>query len=200
MLVEERQIINQLREGQTDTYQSVIREYNGLLYSIRQAFHLTNEKTRSEMQKTYVDVFHLILKEKTEQIKKTLTITMLEKCKKLFEDDLLIENHKAMKSQTQPFSKSDLKNKTFNEVIEIALEHLPVDNRVLYTLVEINQFSIEEAAEILNRTKETVEAELEMTQELLHTKIAALICPNELYEFNLIYCDDMVNRVMKEIK
>ncbi|MDQ2658373.1 MAG: hypothetical protein M3Y60_13205, partial [Bacteroidota bacterium] len=53
--------------------------------------------------------------------------------------------------------------------------------------------------EALGITESNVKVRLNRAKKMLRTEIEKLYSPSEIYEFNLRYCDGMVDRVMAEI-
>jgi RNA polymerase sigma-70 factor (ECF subfamily) len=67
---------------------------------------------------------------------------------------------------------------------------LPDDCKMVFSLSEMLGFSISEISELLNISESEAEIKFEKAGFSL----------TELFEFNLNYCDGMVERVMKEIE
>lgn len=83
-----------------------------------------------------------------------------------------------------------------NNEHEKAILNLPFQCRMIYMLHKLDGFSVAETAVLLNISESEVTEKLELADEILKK----VNTTTDAFEFNLIYCDSMVERVMKEIK
>ena len=91
-------------------------------------------------------------------------------------------------------------NKELARVLENALTHIPEDYRIVFTLRELNGLSVSETVESLQISESNVKVRLNRAKKMLRTEIEKMYSAEEIFEFNLIYCDRLVNRVMSAIK
>ena len=77
--------------------------------------------------------------------------------------------------------------------------HIPEDYRTVFLLREINGLNVLETAEILDITESNVKTRLSRAKSFLRKEIEKTYNKEEIFEFNLIYCDAMVERVMQKI-
>ena len=91
-------------------------------------------------------------------------------------------------------------NKELSQVIEAALGKLSEDYRMTFTLRELTGLSVQETAEIMDTTPSNVKVRLNRAKMMLRMEIEKTYSPEDIYEFNLVYCDKMVAQVMLEIK
>jgi RNA polymerase sigma-70 factor (ECF subfamily) len=66
-------------------------------------------------------------------------------------------------------------------------------------LREVQGFSVAETAELLGITPVNVKVRLNRAKSLLQKQLEQFYTANEIYSFNLIYCDNIVKRVFDEI-
>lgn len=85
-------------------------------------------------------------------------------------------------------------------ILENAIHQIPEDYRMVFTLRELNGLSVLETAEALAITESNVKVRLNRAKTMLQIEIKKLYSPQEIFEFNLGYCDVMVNRVMDRIR
>jgi len=71
---------------------------------------------------------------------------------------------------------------------------------MVYSLSEMLDFSIPEISELLNVSVSEAEMQYEKADQLMDENKKAEFSLAKLFEFNLIYCDGMVERVMKKIE
>lgn len=90
-------------------------------------------------------------------------------------------------------------NNELGNVIERALGNIPEDYRMVFSLREMNGLNVAETAELLNISESNVKVRLNRAKSMLRNEIQKEYSAEELFEFNLVYCDAMVERVMKKI-
>ncbi|HYF03488.1 MAG TPA: sigma factor-like helix-turn-helix DNA-binding protein, partial [Patescibacteria group bacterium] len=90
-------------------------------------------------------------------------------------------------------------NRELHHVIEASLEKLPDDYRMTFTLRELTGLNVAETAELTNTTPANVKVRLNRAKVMLRKEIEKVYSPEEIFEFNLIYCDKIVDNVMKRI-
>ena len=90
-------------------------------------------------------------------------------------------------------------NKELKNVIEAALRNLPEDYRITFTLRELTGLNVADTSELLNITGSNEKVRLNRAKMMLRKEIEKIYSPEDIYEFNLIYCDKIVNEVMKKI-
>ncbi len=71
------------------------------------------------------------------------------------------------------------------------------DYRMTFTLRELTGLSITETAELMSVTSSNVKVRLNRAKLMLRKEIEKIYSTADIYEFNLIYCDRIVNAVMK---
>jgi RNA polymerase sigma-70 factor (ECF subfamily) len=92
-----------------------------------------------------------------------------------------------------------VQNRELGHIIENALRKIPFDYRMVFSLREINGLNVSETAEMLGISEANVKVRLNRAKIMLRRDIENAYSANELFEFNLIYCDPMVEKVMNKI-
>ena len=91
-------------------------------------------------------------------------------------------------------------NRELNHVIEKSLSKVPVEYRMVFSLREISGLNVAETAEALNITESNVKVRLNRAKNMLRKEIEQIYNAEDIFEFNLIYCNEVVNGVMEKIK
>ena len=91
-------------------------------------------------------------------------------------------------------------NRELNRMVASALLEIPVQMRMVFSLREMSGLSTSETAAVMGITESNVKVRLNRTKQMLREKIEKLYTPAEIFDFNLKYCDGMVNRVMEQIR
>jgi RNA polymerase sigma-70 factor (ECF subfamily) len=94
----------------------------------------------------------------------------------------------------------NVRNKELSIVIENAIRRIPMDYRLVFSLRELNGMSVAETANALNISDANVKVRLNRAKAMLRKEIEKMYSPEDIFEFNLVYCDAIVSRVMKCIK
>lgn len=203
------EVIHRLKKGETALFEILIRRYNPYLYRIGRSYHYSHADTEDLMQETYVQAFFNLPRfENRSAFKTWLTRIMLNNCyqkkqklsyrKELVAEDSGNENGVPVFHQSAN-TENIMVNKELGNVLEKALNQIPEDYRIVFTLRELNGLSVTDTREALNLSESNVKVRLNRAKKMLRTEIEKMYSPDEIYEFNLRYCDRMVERVMEEI-
>lgn len=205
----DKEIIDKVLEGEVRLYEILIRRYNAFLYKIGRSYRFNHEDTEDLMQEAYISAYRNLSKfENRSSFKTWFTRIMLNQCyqkkhKLSFNNeknatDILNENSNIMFHQSTN-SERGIVNKELGLVLEDAIQRIPEDYRVVFVLRELNNLNVEETAEALDITESNVKVRLSRAKSMLRTEIEKTYTPEDIFEFNLIYCDSMVDRVMQRI-
>ncbi|MCO5249768.1 MAG: sigma-70 family RNA polymerase sigma factor, partial [Chitinophagales bacterium] len=92
-----------------------------------------------------------------------------------------------------------VQSRELGTIIEDALSKIPEEYRMVFSLREMNGLNVSETAEILNISESNVKVRLSRSKAMLRDHISKQYNGTDLFHFNLVYCDAMVDRVMEEI-
>ncbi|MEX6687084.1 sigma-70 family RNA polymerase sigma factor [Danxiaibacter flavus] len=206
----DQQLIKLILNGEVALFEIIIRRNNAILYKTGRSYNYSHEDTQDLMQETFIDAYRNLSKFAGHAAFKTwITRIMLNNC--------FHKKHKLSFSNETPSEISDksvpmyssnrnadtansVVNKELGLIVENALKQLSLDYRMVFSLREINGFSIEETAETLNISQANVKTRLNRAKSMLRKEIEKYYQPEEIFEFNRVYCDGMVSRVMDKIK
>lgn len=204
------EIVGRILSGDTPLYELIVRRYNPYLYKIGRSYNYNHEDTQDLMQDTYVDAFKNLSRfENRSAFKTWLVRIMLNNCyrkkekfsyKNEFPRDILNENSIPMFNNSNNDAEKQSNNRELGRIIEQSLSQIPEDYRMVFSLREMNGFNVAETAELLQISESNVKTRLSRAKSMLRKEIEKFYSIHDIYEFNLIYCDDMVNRVMEKIK
>ena len=91
-------------------------------------------------------------------------------------------------------------NKELSFIIENALKQVPFYYRIIFSLREINGLNVLETAEVLNVSQANVKVRLNRAKAMLRKQIEKSYTVEDIFEFNLKYCDAITSNVMNKIK
>ena len=203
------EIIEFILDGGTGMFELLIRRYNPILYKIGRGYGFIHEDTEDLMQDAFVNCFKALTKfENRAAFKSWLIRIMLNLCyqkthgkvdlnKQLISLSINEESMMVTSEISNPIK--SIMNKELKIVIENALNHLPEDYRRIFTLRELAGLSVIETGDLLKITSSNVKVRLNRAKMMLRKEIEKIYSTEDIYEFHLIYCDKIVNRVMNKI-
>jgi RNA polymerase sigma factor (sigma-70 family) len=207
----ETEIIKKILQGETALFEILIRRNNPFLYKTGRSYGYRHEDTEDLMQETFINAYMNLSKFENRSSFKTWIIKiMLNNCfqkQEKFSYKYEILNTDAVGEKSIPMysgnNHSDPNqtavNKELNNVIESSLQRVPVEYRMVFSLREISGLSVAETADAIGITESNVKVRLNRAKAMLRKEVEKTYSPEEIYEFNLIYCDNIVSRVMKKI-
>jgi RNA polymerase sigma factor (sigma-70 family) len=197
-------VIQKILEGDTAMFEILIRRYNTVIYRIGRMYGFNHHDTEDLMQDTHVSAYmQLAAFEHRASYKTWISRIMINKCiyklkygyfKNEIPDEQVYESNSATIQTEQ-----NMLNRELSSVLEKSLESIPVIYRSVFVLREVQGFSIAETAELLEITPVNVKVRLNRAKSLLQKQLEHYYTANEIYSFNLIYCDNIVRRVFDEI-
>jgi RNA polymerase sigma-70 factor (ECF subfamily) len=203
------EIIQKINEGEVRLYEILIRRYNPFLYKIGRSYRYNHQDTEDLMQDAYVNAFFNLKKfENRSSFKTWFTRIMLNLCfqkkqKLSFKNEIITDEIKNEKSDIMFHHSTNNEkitvNKELGHIIENAIHQIPEDYRIVFTLRELNGLSVAETAEALDISESNVKVRMNRAKGMLQKEIKKMYSADEIFEFNLIYCDAMVEKVMNRI-
>lgn len=210
----DEEIVSRVIQGETPLYEILIRRYNPYLYKTGRSYNYNHQDTEDLMQETYIAAFYNLSKfEGRSSFKTWLIRIMLNHCyrkKKKFSyqneivmDNILKESGESAQTPlfTQPVDTSKkIVTRELGHMIENALRKLPEIYRVVFSMRELNGLSVAETAQIVGISESNVKVRLNRAKTLLKLEVEKVYSPNDIFEFNLIYCDRIVVNVMSQLQ
>jgi RNA polymerase sigma factor (sigma-70 family) len=204
------EIIRRILRGETALFEILIRRCNSVLYKAGRSYGFTHEDTQDLMQDTFIDAYRNLAGFEGRSVFRTwITRIMLNNCFRRRQRAAYRHagsatiNEGARPLFANPDSTDPSKTVVMKElglVVENALQELSLDYRLVFSLREINGFSVEETANVLDISQANVKTRLTRAKAMLRTEIERSYRKEEIFEFNLVYCDAMVHRVMERLQ
>lgn len=204
----EAEVIRRVIDGEKALYEIIVRRFNPFLYKIGRSYNYNHEDTQDLMQETFIDAYkNLSQFEGRADFKTWIIRIMMNNCyrkreKASFKNEIMQD---ANEYSTPMFSNKNndidkiIQNRELGHIIENALRKIPFNYRMVFSLREISGLNVSETAEMLRISEANVKVRLNRAKTMLRRYIENDYSANELFEFNLIYCDPMVEKVMKKI-
>lgn len=205
----ETELIRRILEGETALYEILIRRYNPFLYKIGRSYNYGHEDTQDLMQDTFVDAYKSLGQFEGRSDFKTWLIRIMmnhsyrKRNRSAFKNEIakdINDNSAPMFTGFDNDTGKMVQNNELGRVIEGALSKLPFDYRIVFSLREMSGLNVSETAGLLTISEANVKVRLNRAKSMLRNEIEKMYAPAEIYEFNLIYCDAIVEKVMEKIK
>lgn len=205
----EVEIIQRILEGEKPLYEIIVRRFNPYLYKIGRSYNYNHEDTQDLMQGTYVDAFKSLSQfERRSNFKTWLIRIMLNNCyrkkekfsfKNEYAQAEINENVKPMFNNSNNDANKHLDNRELGHIIEESLGKIPDDYRMVFSLREMNGLNVSETANLLNISETNVKVRLNRAKAMLRNEVEKSYSADEIFEFNLIFCNAITEKVMKRI-
>ena len=208
----ESEIMQRIIAGERNLFQILIKQSNPLLYRTGRSYGYNHDDTQDLMQDAFLEAYMNLSKFEGRSSFNTWVVKIfLNKCyqKTLkFKHKYELTDNTIINDDINPLytlnSQNDtnklIMNKELNRIIEESLMRLQLEYRLVFQLREIDGLSVAETAEVLNITEANVKVRLNRAKVMMRKEIEKSYTKEDIFEFNLVYCDIMVNRVMSQIE
>lgn len=204
------EIVNRILSGEIALYEIIMRRYNPYLFKVGKSYGLSQPDTEDLIQDSYLNAYTNLGKfENRSTLKTWLVKIMLNNCyhktrKSSFRNEIpteMSEKNTGIPMFTQQTNTGKaIMNNELKHILEEALIKLPEAYRMVFTLRELNGMSTRETSETLNISEANVKVRLKRAKSLLRNEIKKMYTPEEIFEFNLIYCNRIVENVLTKIQ
>ena len=208
--ITDTEVIGRIRHGERELFEILIRRNNPYLYKLGMSYGYRHEDVEDLMQETFIAAYLNLEKFAGRSSFKTwITRIMLNQCYQKAQK-LSFKNEKAndiLNEKITPMFESNgstdtyksVLNSELNNIVGHALMSIPFDYRMVFSLRELNGMSTAETAELLDISETNVKVRLNRAKQMLRDKVEKMYSPEDIFEFNLIYCDRITDRVMNTI-
>lgn len=203
-VLSDQEIVILVLDGQTHLYELLMRKFNEQLYRISMSIVNDDKDAEDIMQTAYLNAYRQLANFKQQSSFGTWLTRILinesllrKKRKSKLEKALIGNNYKDYDHET-PLD--NLMNKELKVILEKAVASLPEKCRIVFVMREVQGMSTNETMEALQIGESNVKIRLSRAKELLRTELHSYWQPEQLFEFNLVRCDVVVNYVMDHIR
>lgn len=207
----DKNVLDRILKGEEALYEIIIRRYNPYLYKVARSYGYNHADAQDLMQDTFVSVYFSLSKFENRSSFKTWIIRiMLNNCYQRAQKASYKRENTNLETtdeMMEPMFSHDnnnnpgkmMVNRELGLVIEKAIATLPLEYRMVFSLREISGMSVSEASTTLDITESNVKVRLNRAKKMLRSHIEKMYEAEEIFEFNLIHCDPMVDQVMSKI-
>lgn len=208
----EEEIIKKVIGGEAACFELLVRRTNPYLYKIGRSYGFNHQDTEDLMQESHISAYVNLTKFQYRSAYKTWIIRiMINHCKQRLQKSSFKNEkpeEKSVNERSTPMFVSNahtdtgkaILNKELSHIIEAAVNQIPADYRTVFCLRELTGLNVAETAETLKISEGNVKVRLNRAKSMLKQQIEKMYLSEDIYEFNLIYCDKLTGGVMKQIE
>ena len=208
--IPDTELINRIMNGERELFEILIRRNNPYLYKLGMSYGFKHEDVEDLMQETFIAAYLNIRKfEGLSSFRTWITRIMLNQCYQKVQklsfkyekaNDIINEKITPMfESNRSTDTYTSVLNHELSNIVANALLSIPFAYRMVFSLRELNGMSTAETAEVLDISETNVKVRLNRAKHMLREKVEKIYTPQDIFEFNLIYCDKITDDVMKTI-
>jgi RNA polymerase sigma-70 factor (ECF subfamily) len=181
----------------------LIRKYNEQLYRISVSIVGDGDAAEDIMQTAYINAYRQLGNFEGRSSFSTwltrilINESLLNKKREQRKQQLVMETRFTDRHNETPLS--GLLNKELKDILEKAVARLPEKYRVVFVMREVQGMSTDETMEALELGESNVKMRLIRAKEMLRDSLQQIWNPKDIYEFNLVRCDRIVDKVMGQI-
>jgi RNA polymerase sigma factor (sigma-70 family) len=204
-------VIEKILQGETALFEVLIRRYNPVLYRIAKSHGFNHQDAEDLMQDAHISAY-MALKDfgHRSTYKTWISRIMVNKClyklkygyhKNEVPSEKVTEPiHQPMHVKSKENQTEDVfLNRELTLVLEKSLHNIPVMYRTVFVLREVEGFSVAETSGLLDITEMNVKIRLSRAKAMLRKQVEQFYSHADLYSFNLVYCDAIVQKVFEKI-
>jgi RNA polymerase sigma factor (sigma-70 family) len=209
-ILSDLEIVARVLSGEIALYEIIMRRYNPYLFKIGRSYGFNQPDTEDLIQDSYLNAYTNLEKfENRSTLKTWLVKIMLNNCyhktkkfsyKYEIPSDISEKNTGIPMFMQQTHTGKTIMNNELKNILEEALVQIPESYRMVFTLRELNGMSTRETAETLNISEANVKVRLKRAKDMLRNEIKKMYSPEDIFEFNLIYCNRIVENVLTRIQ
>jgi RNA polymerase sigma factor (sigma-70 family) len=199
----DEEIADKILNGETSLFEALMRKYNERFYRISLSIVGDGDAAEDIMQTAYINAYRQLANFKGRSTFGTwftrilINESLLYKKREQRKQQLVMETRFTETHDETPLS--GLLNKELKTTLEKAVAELPEKYRVVFMMREVQGMSTDETMEALDIGESNVKMRLIRAKEMLRDNLQHLWNPRDIYEFNLVRCDRIVEKVMRNI-
>ena len=202
-------IVTRVLAGDKDLYELLMRRHNQKLYRVVRSYLKNQREVEDIMQDTYLRAFEKLAQFRHDaqfstwliRIGINMALARLRKYKQLAEapSDLVDYNVLPISDTTPMDPENIIIRNESRLLLEQAIDALPEKYRIVYTLRELEELSVQEVMECLELSESNVKIRLHRAKALLKDNLYKLTHDRKVFEFGNSRCDALVHQVLKSL-
>jgi RNA polymerase sigma factor (sigma-70 family) len=197
-------LVDRIVNGEPRLYEMLMRKYNSRMYRISMSIINDDADAEDIMQIAYLNAYRQLGSYRQQSgfgtwlTRILINESLLHKKRRTKKEKTLMETTFVDEHHETPLS--GLMNKELKAILEAAVAGLPEKYRLVFVMREVQGMSTNETMDVLSLGESNVKIRLARAKEMLRAELNKKWKPEQIYEFNLIRCDVIVDHVMNKIK
>jgi RNA polymerase sigma-70 factor (ECF subfamily) len=202
--ISDKELIVQILDGEKNLFEQIMRKYNQRLFRISMSIINNSADAEEVMQTSYIKAYEHLrdFQHKSSFSTWLIRIVINESLRKKHTNQRvreLTDSENNVESRNEsPLQK--VMNKELQSILEKSLNQLPEKYRLVFIMREVENMSTSETMDCLNITESNVKIRLSRAKELLRRSLSEFYKVEELYDFHLKRCDNIVKNVLQYIE
>jgi RNA polymerase sigma-70 factor (ECF subfamily) len=199
-LLKEEDIIERIKNGESDLFRFIMRRYNQRLYRIARSYGIDDDTCEDMLQQSYINAFEKLYqfsgksKFSTWLIRILINEYLMHKRKTGIRRFVTDDVTSLLIMHQNP--ETSFMEKESSNILQSAIEELPEKYRIVYMMREVEELSINETAESLGITKINVKVRLHRAKLLMQKYLTKNLSKEDIYPFGNERCDRVIEKVM----
>lgn len=208
-LVPDAEVVTRVLAGEKEMYELLMRRHNQKLYRVIRSYLKNESEVEDAMQDAYLKAYEKLYQFRHDaqfstwliRIGINVALARWRKYKKLAEAPTDLIDYDALPpSQIMPMDpeKIIIRNEA-KLLLEKAIDAIPEKYKVVYTLRELEEMSVQEVMDCLDLSESNVKIRLYRAKALLKDNLYKLTNDSRVFEFGNARCNTMVQNVMDRL-
>lgn len=206
--INDEEVVDRVLAGEKAAFELIMRKYNQRLFRIVRSYLVDQDEIEDVIQEAYVKAYEAMPRfEKRSSFSTWLIrITINEALARLKRRQRQVNQASHDPGQEEQVQNSNketplgkLMNSELKDILEKAVDRLPEKYRSVFLMREIEGMSIAETSESLDITQTNVKVRLNRAKEMLRETIGGFYHDREVFHFDLVRCDRIVQNVMGRV-
>lgn len=200
----DEEIVARILHGEKELYEILIRKFNLRLFRISMSIVNDDMEAEDIMQTTYLNAYlQLPNFQGNSSFGTWLTRILINESLLHKKQKIRSERFLTIHADSEFHNETPLKGLMNNELkmmLEKAVSNLPEKYRMVFVMREIQEMSIQETMQVLDLAESNVKVRLNRAKQMLRSELSNYYKSSQLFEFNLLRCDRIVNHVLDKIE
>lgn len=212
--ISDEEVVERVMNGEKGAYELIMRKYNPRLFRIARSYLKNEDEIEDVIQEAYIKAYEQMPRfEKRSSFSTWLIRIVINealarlKHRKRFTSitydgpenaGFVRELPAQLPNKETPIEK--LMNTELKDILEKAVDRLPQKYRAVFLMREIEEMSVAETSASLEISETNVKVRLSRAKEMLRETISDSYHEVEVFQFNLVRCDRIVDNVLRRIE
>jgi RNA polymerase sigma factor (sigma-70 family) len=211
--INDEEVVDRVLRGEKGAYELIMRKYNQRLFRIARAYLQDEDEIEDIIQEAYIRAYeHLPRFEKRSAFSTWLIRILINealahvKHRRRFSPltyagpehpEVVPERMAQLPDKEIPTE--NLMNAELKTILENAVDRLPEKYKSVFVMREIEGMSVAETSDSLEISEPNVKVRLNRAKEMLRETISGFYQDEEVFQFNLVRCDRIVQNVLRRL-